>query len=174
MIHPDIIQASPVLREMQPPVCFEISDYHQGILLEYLSRPFYRLPEEVWTDMIVYLVDYLILPSEKLVNYYIVTGRHKELLERFRITVPTFTLVGINRKDYCKKAAQYGLLEILKWAHEQGFPMNNFEVYDVARYGGYQDVATWAIMRPQPPEGRSRGGGTGPDGEGSILRAIYG
>lgn len=82
MIHPDIINASPVLKNLQPPVSleFRISETQQSTLLNFLHSP--DLPEEIWTDDILYLIDYLLLPTLKIETHYIIHGDHAESLIR--------------------------------------------------------------------------------------------
>lgn len=146
MLHHSIIDASPILRELQEPVEFSMSLEHQEILLKYLSVPFYQLPEEVWTDAILLLIDYLLLSRDKLRDYYIVYGVpfHLEQLTKFRVKVPLFNFRNVHPSHYCDVAGRYGWLEILKWAREEGHPLYNYFSLYPAAYG-HIHILEWLL-----------------------------
>lgn len=138
MINSYIINASPVLRELTGSVDLEIPVEHQELLLQYLSKPFYLLPEELWTMEILSLIDYLMLPEDKLIDHYIVYRKYHDLLKSFRFKLPTIDAppfiqgsptvedilkykIDMRRYNYCAVAAYCGRLEILKWAHSHGY-----------------------------------------------------
>lgn len=143
MIYPEIIDSSPILRDLIPPVDFHLTDRHQKILLKYLSESFYQLPQEVWTREILELIDYLLLPADKLIDYYIISGFGKSLLERFRLyREPSFTLFDCDNSDYCTLAAKHGHLEIFKWAIDR-YP-TGADTYDSAARNGHLHLLKWA------------------------------
>lgn len=123
----------------------------QETLLKYLSRPFYQLTEEVWTSEIFAQIDYLMLPTDKLIDHYIVYGKYRDLMIAHRLfREPEFTLFDNNDDndivvDMCKSctiAAFYGYLNVLQWLCENGYPWN-WTTCAGAAYAGHLQVLRW-------------------------------
>lgn len=149
MIHPDIINASPVLQILTPPVTVDITPEQHDVLLEYLSdsTAFYQLPDIIWTREIIDLIDYLMLPTDKITDYCIAHGPLTGLSKAFRL--PSISLVGLDRKDYCRVSAAIGNLDVFKWAkHTSGY-WDGRTCTTAAYYGNFE-ILKWAVAHGCP------------------------
>src|SRR5688572_22989074 len=107
-----IIDNSQVLRELTTDelIPVELTEKQSNIIINYLSSDSPVVNGDVFQQDILQLIDYLLLPTERLLNNYRVTGEHLELLEEYRLVPPyiKFTLFNIDKSEWCHTAAQHG------------------------------------------------------------------
>jgi len=135
-----IIDQSPVLSGMETNE-IELSIAHMTpnihtILLEYLITSNFPLDEQVWMDDTMTMIDFLMLPIDKLIDDCILFWqKHKvNTLKKYNINLP-FTLSYKPKDIWCNIAATYGSLNVLIYVSKNGAPWTEETCYLAAKHG---------------------------------------
>ena len=120
-----IINKSDVLNmlNINDDVEIDLTVKEHDLILNYLTNPFDKISFE--TCNIISKIKYLLLSINKFINNYIIFGKYKNKLIENDIDLPKFTLFNKSIFKWYEIAAEFGNLECLKYAHENGCPWDN-------------------------------------------------
>jgi hypothetical protein len=124
-------------------------------MMEYLSEDcFYLILEKSAEDResikltCASLCNLLKVNNRHLINKYLISNHHYTSLSRFLFGTK---IRSVRLGEFtCNNAAQLGNLEILKYAHAEGFPLSPGVLYGAIE-GGYLDCVKYILENSQLP-----------------------